>query len=100
MKKLRKIFKESFYGTDVKNNGVLEFTFQQLKQADVFKMIDNFKKLLLQIDVNFVTHYNNLNKIIVVCADDKFEEVKNIAKSLSINLVNELKHDDNETSKL
>jgi hypothetical protein len=100
MNKLRSIFKESFYGSELTKNAVIEFTYPQLKQIDIDATISKLKELLSQLEVQFVSHYNNISKVIVVCPSSKADEVKKVATSVGLTVQNELRPDDNETSKI
>lgn len=100
MKKIQQIFRESFYGNTQDKNCVLEFTYPQLKQFDLDDMVRKFSDLLKSIGVNFSNNYMNINKFVVICKQDKVEEVKDIAKSLDLTLQKELIPDARETNHL
>lgn len=97
---LKRIFKESFYGNEMVKNAILEFTYAQSKPSEIESIINKLKELLANIDVQYATHYANINKVVVVCPQDKCEDVKSLAKSVGLTLQHELKPDPNESNKL
>jgi hypothetical protein len=100
MNKIKQIFRESFYGNTQDKNCVLEFTYPQLKQFDLDEMVKKFSDLLNQIGVDFSNNYMNINKFVVICKQEKVDEVKNIGKSLDLTLQKELIPDARETNHL
>ena len=99
MSNFKKIFLEAFYGP-VDKNCVLEFTYPQLKQVDTEELTTKFSDLLKKIDVKYAADYMNISKIVVVCKEDKIDDVKSIAKSLGLVLQNELRSSPQESSRL
>jgi hypothetical protein len=97
MLKLRKIFLESFYGA-LDKNCVLEFTYPQLKQVDIEQLVKKFGELLHKIEVPYNANYLNISKVVVICKEDKIEDVKSIAKSLGLTFQNELRSSPQESS--
>ncbi len=101
MNKIQQIIRESFYNDKSLNkNCVLEFTYPQLKQFDLDELVKKFSDMLKQIGVDFSNNYMNINKIVVICKQDKVDDVKNIAKSLELSLQKELIPDSRETNHL
>ena len=99
MLKLRKIFLESFYG-DLEKNCVLEFTYPQLKQVDIEELVKKFGELLQKMDVPYNANYLNISKVVVICKEDKIEDVKSIAKSIGLTFQSELRSSPEESSHL
>jgi hypothetical protein len=97
MEKIRKIFKESLNNT---HNAFVEFTYPQFIQKDIDNLFKKFSEMLSKIDVKYCHNYDSINKIVVVCGEDKLNDVKDIAKYLGLTLQNELKADPKETNKL
>ena len=99
MSNFKRIFREAFYGQADKN-GVIEFSYPQLKQLDVEALVAKFSELLKQIGVEYSNNYNNISKIMVICSSDKVDEVKDIGTSLGLSFNNQLMPDSDETSHL